>query len=527
MANNKAQIYDAGAEVLDGDTMNDPNLESMTSLSGYVLSKTQEWTDFIESNYYSQWDEYYRLWRGKWAQEDKTRESERSRIVSPALQQAVESAVSDVEEATFGHGKLFDIKDDAGDQDQMDVALLRLKLDEDFRKQGIRREVAEVLINAAVYGTGVAEVVLEEEKHHAPATRPVMDGQLEAVGVNVTDRTVVRMRPIQIKNFLIDPVARSVESAHGVAIDEFVPAHSVRQLQEQGVYRDVFVGSAAQDEDIEPNRELDTYPFEDKVRLLKYYGLVPRHLLELAQKGPPQADGPELPDQEANNNVVSLEDALPETDEDSGESYWVEACVVVANGGVLLKAEENPFMMKDRPVVAFQWDVVPGLFWGRGICEKGFNSQKALDAELRARIDALALTIHPMLAMDATRIPRGHVPQVRPGKMLLTNGKPSEVIEQFNFGSVDQITFSLGMARDTYVSKIAEQPEDIAPTLSLGISIDHMISMSLPWLGGWIWDTYGYTMVFTGAGFVAILMLIFSAMITTAPVTSSLQSSTQ
>ncbi len=93
---------------------------------------------------------------------------------------------------------------------------------------------------------------------------------------------------------------------------------------------------------------------------------------------------------------------------------------------------------------------------------------------------------------------------------------------------VDQIAFSLGMARDTYLSKIAERPEDIAPTLSLGISIDHAISMSLPWLGGWIWDTYGYTMVFTGAGFVAILMLIFSAMIKTpAPVTSSLQSSTQ
>jgi len=93
---------------------------------------------------------------------------------------------------------------------------------------------------------------------------------------------------------------------------------------------------------------------------------------------------------------------------------------------------------------------------------------------------------------------------------------------------VDQIAFSLGMARDTYLSKIAERPEDVAPTLSLGISIDHLISMSLPWLGGWIWDTYGYAMVFTGAGFVAILMLIFSAMLkTTAPVTSSRQPSSQ
>jgi hypothetical protein len=44
--------------------------------------------------------------------------------------------------------------------------------------------------------------------------------------------------------------------------------------------------------------------------------------------------------------------------------------------------------------------------------------------------------------MDATRIPRGHKPQVRPGKMLLTNGNPKEVLTEFNFGSVDQITFA-------------------------------------------------------------------------------------
>jgi hypothetical protein len=99
-------------------------------------------------------------------------------------------------------------------------------------------------------------------------------------------------------------------------------------------------------------------------------------------------------------------------------------------------------MMQDRPVVAFPWDVVPGRFWGRGVCEKGYNSQKALDTELRARIDALALTVHPMMAMDATRLPRGSRPEVRPGKILLTNGDPKSVINPFNFGQVSQITFA-------------------------------------------------------------------------------------
>jgi hypothetical protein len=99
-------------------------------------------------------------------------------------------------------------------------------------------------------------------------------------------------------------------------------------------------------------------------------------------------------------------------------------------------------MMQDRPIIAFPWDIVPSRFWGRGVCEKGYNSQKALDAELRARIDALALTIHPMIAMDASRMPRGSKPEIRPGKIILTNGNPAEVLQPFNFGNVNQITFA-------------------------------------------------------------------------------------
>jgi FKBP-type peptidyl-prolyl cis-trans isomerase len=132
---------------------------------------------------------------------------------------------------------------------------------------------------------------------------------------------------------------------------------------------------------------------------------------------------------------------------------YVEAIVVIANGGTLLKAESNPYMMGDRPVVAFPWDVVPGRFWGRGVCEKGYNSQKALDTELRARIDALSLTIHPMLAIDATRLPRGAKPEIRPGKMILTNGDPREVLQPFNFGQVNQITFAQASALQQMVQQ--------------------------------------------------------------------------
>ena len=395
------------------------------SLEGWVSNKAMSWRDYFEANYSQKFDEYYRLWRGQWSPEDKTRQSERSRIISPALQQAVESSVAELEEATFGRGKWFDIKDDYMDKDNADVQMLRNHLEADFKRNKVRKGVAECLINAAVFGTGIAEIELSTEKEFKPATQPLMDGELTAVGVNIVDRTCVKLRPVMPQNFLIDPVATSIEDALGCAVDEFVSRHIVEKLQEQGVYRDVELQEAAQDFDIEPDHDIQSIYEEDKVRLTKYYGLVPRHLLEEAMKDP-----------DAEEEAVSL------SDDEEDDSYYVEAIVVVGNDGVLLKAEANPYMMGDRPIIAFPWDVVPSRFWGRGVCEKGYNSQKALDAELRARIDALALTVHPMLAMDASRMPRGAKPEVRAGKVILTNGDPREILQPFNFGQVSQITFA-------------------------------------------------------------------------------------
>jgi hypothetical protein len=404
------------------EILNPDPLMIQESLEEWVITKCEDWRDYYESNYEGKFEEYYRLWRGQWDPADSERGSERSRIIAPALQQAVESNVAELEEATFGRGKWFDISDDVNDKDRQDVQYLRNKLTEDFEKCKVRKAVAECLINSAVFGTGMGEIILEEIKEMAPASEPIMGGDLQAVGVNITDRVVVKLKPILPQNFLIDPVATSVDDAMGVAIDEFVSRHSVELLQEQGIYRDVYVGSAAPDTDLEPDQDLTIYN-DDKVRLTKYYGLVPRELLEAEE--------------------VEVE----------SESMYVEAIVVIANGGTLLKAEANPYMMNDRPVVAFPWDVVPGRFWGRGVCEKGYNSQKALDTELRARIDALSLTIHPMLAIDATRLPRGAKPEIRPGKMILTNGDPREVLQPFNFGQVNQITFAQASALQQMVQQ--------------------------------------------------------------------------
>ena len=382
----------------------------------WIMDKCDAWRDHYDSTYSEDHEEYYRLWRGIWNPNDRLRDSERSRLISPALQQAVESSVAEVEEATFGRGKWFDIKDDLQDGQPQDVAMLRAQLEEDMGFVKARKNIAECVLNAAVYGTGIGEIVLDEVKEIRPASQPIMEGAMTAVGVTEQDRTLVKIRPILPQNFLIDPVAVSIEEALGVAVDEFVPLHQVHAGIDAGIYFDVDVQVAAPDEALEADQDLTTYN-DDKVRLTKYYGKVPRWLLE--------------GDEEVKVEI-------------QGDNSYVEVIAVIANGDTLLKLEANPYMMQDRPVVAFQWDIVPSRFWGRGVCEKGYNSQKALDTELRARIDSLALTVHPMMAVDASRLPRGAKMEIKPGKTLLTNGDPREILQPFNFGRTDTVTFEQG-----------------------------------------------------------------------------------
>ena len=60
------------------------------------------------------------------------------------------------------------------------------------------------------------------------------------------------------------------------------------------------------------------------------------------------------------------------------DSMYVEAIVVIANGGTLLKAEANPYMMNDRPVVAFPWDIVPGGSGAVAFVKKATTARRRL-----------------------------------------------------------------------------------------------------------------------------------------------------
>jgi len=393
--------------------------ENDKELVSFVVDHCDRWRTYRDINFLPQWEEYERIFRGQWASEDKTRESERSRIVTPATQQAVETRHAEIIEAIFGSGEFFDIKDDLRDVngDPMDVEFLKLQMMEDFKRDKLRKHVDQVVLLAEIYGTGIAEITTSMEKELAPATMP-MPGQTQAaIGTVEKMRVSVKPMPVNPKNFLWDPNGTTVEDCMGVAIEKYVSIHKVVRGIERGIYRKVNITPTYEDTDLEPTQEVSQYQ-DEKVLLLTYYGLVPREYLQKIE----------------DEDIVEL---FP--DDSAAEDYqdMVEAIIVIANDGMLLKAEESPYMMKDRPVLTYQADTVPNRLPGRGTIEKAYNMQKSIDAQVRTHLDSLALTASPMMAVDATRLPRGAKLTVQPGKAIYTNGNPNEILYPFKFGQTD------------------------------------------------------------------------------------------
>lgn len=438
-------------------------------LAKWVLERVNAWVAWRDSNYSAKWDQYERLWRGIFSESERMRSSERAQIVSPALSEAVENAAAELEEAVFGRGAdYFDLASPDEDpqpapvaaavagafpgmspepglppmatpplpaQPQMgaadpfeglaaqsdpsaDLDKVRARLKEDLAHTDFAAETVKAILYAAVFGSGFGEIILKDVSLRQPSYGPA--GEV----VSTTKKyTCAKLRAINPRNFAFDPNADTLEEGLGCAIIEKVSKHLIIEAQNDKMYRqdiDLFEAPPVDTSDLRGDKQAETSEFDEfNAKQIKYYGKVPASLLS--------------PKEGATDALDDADDEYIDADDDE----FVEAFVVLINDHAVAKAARNPFSQQDRPVVHFPWDIVPGRLIGRGICEKGAAPQKILDTEIRARLDSLALITAPMMGMDANRLPRGFKFKIIPGGSVLTNGKPSDVMEPFKFGQLD------------------------------------------------------------------------------------------
>jgi len=393
---NKESDWDDGREVADAkDT-------APGGLASWVMSRVMRGRTVRDQQYGTRWSEYTRLWRGFWDPADKNVNSERSKLIAPALQQSIEMTVAEMEEAVFSKSAWFDLSDDYADEQKEDMIPYRDMLLQDFELAGVPDAISRTFLLGAIYGTGIAKINV---------TQKVVQRYPDANGKPVEEkRIVVTLEALRPDEVVIDPAATNIEEALYVGHEIIRPLHLVRAKQKAGIYANVNVGpwSGHRGDSTGTGKTSYVDTQDDGVLITEYFGKVPVTFLSGAE---------------------------------ADETGMVEAIVTIANESILLRAVPSPFTMKDRPIIAYQHDSVPGEFWGRGVAEKGYNPQKALDSELRARIDALALMTAPMLGADIGRLTRNPDLRARPGKIFLTRGRPSEVIEPIAFNANLAATF--------------------------------------------------------------------------------------
>jgi hypothetical protein len=407
--------------------------EGDATVASWVIEKVNGWEQTRNERYVSRWNEYYRLWRGIWAASDKARKVERSRIIAPALQQAIESSVAEMEESVFHRKRWFDIDQDVIERQEEeanqelegpDFQTIIDKLLEDFDEQGVPQAISEILLNGALYGTGIGKICVEQKEVRVPIENVTPTSS----SVEIKSKPVVSLVSVDPREFVIDTAGSSIDTALGMAHIYRVPLHDVLRKQDKGVYRKGFVGLFDETQNTTEKAIVESNSKEAfEVEIVEYHGLVPKRLFDEATKT----------QDESVSNLVDMEltEDIKGTEDDSSE--LVEAIVWIANRSTLLKVVRNPFIMQDRSFISFQYDTVPNRFWGRGVSEKGYNPQKGLDAELRARIDSLALSTYPMLLINGMLAPRNQNYEVSPGRNIVVSGNIGEAIAPFKFPAPD------------------------------------------------------------------------------------------
>lgn len=409
-----------------------PKDDPKSALVSWILSNVDPWRSHRDANHKAEWDEYYRMWRAKWAPEDQNRKSERSKVITPATMQAVDSTVAEIEEAIFGREQWIDIDEDVkqrGDPAKVQAMLqARDNLLERLEHSKVPANVAKAVLIGTIWGTGIGKI------NTYTKTCKKISRDEEGRRLVITEQKVCNeLIPLEPYEFIPDPTTDDIDEMLGCAHETVLPLHRVQEMIRDGVYFKDSKISSYSGEDMPQGPKLAEQSQPSKrqgVWVIEWHGKVPANYL-MAIEG-----------------KMPLETAM----EGDPDENLVEAICTIGNKSTLLGAKRNPFYMEDRSIIAYQHDTIPSYFWGRGAPEKASNSQRTLDATVRARIDAMAIVANPMVAGDVTRLPRNFNLGVWPGKFWPTSGNPDDVLRPFQFGTINPELFSHAQDMERMVS---------------------------------------------------------------------------
>ena len=81
----------------------------------------------------------------------------------------------------------------------------------------------------------------------------------------------------------------------------------------------------------------------------------------------------------------------------------------------------------------------------------------------------------------------------------------------------DAVISTTSMATSIYVRDLSKNADEITATFSTGLSINHLISITVAPIGGWVWEKYGVEWLFSFAAVMAVCNTLFAMTIPKPP----------
>lgn len=79
------------------------------------------------------------------------------------------------------------------------------------------------------------------------------------------------------------------------------------------------------------------------------------------------------------------------------------------------------------------------------------------------------------------------------------------ILVAYSIVIIDKMSTQLGMVRTIYLKSILLKKTDLTPSMTLGMSMDHVVSITGALIGGIIWVSYGPQYIFFGAAILSLL----------------------
>lgn len=329
--------------------------------------------------------------------------AQKSKLFVGSTRSKIRSARAKIKDSLFGSGKMPFDTNPTNEKLKKYADVVEEILTFQFKDMKFRGMLGGGINSLCTYGTAMLYGPFERTKHHVSADLvPGANGQM-VLGESKKPYRCPYFEHGATMDAYPDPEAPGVDGL-GLYWSSWKQPHEVRSWAGLDGYNaeaieyavtQLSTNSSSEGSDRTTDQRANVYRFskDGRVRVLRYFGLVRAEELAAWQTFNHE------------ENIVRFDD--PED---------VVEVVIIMAGGVVIKAEPNPYKGERRPAYRCVYEEVEHEFWGVGIAENNEPHQKVVNAAFRLYVEGKAFALLKTCSIDRSKFEESEDFALFPGK---------------------------------------------------------------------------------------------------------------